>query len=216
MKRISGVWGGAILLALTICTTVLASNREVNIKSTGVLEFMETDGTSAKIDSSDLRLLAKEIDELETWYRASVEEAYLKGLNEGLKSEDLEIQYVYHKHKPYKDSIVHSDTNPGGCYTANGHTHDATGKCGTSSPVLTRISYHHYGDFIASQFQCNCGYIARIEWAPDEPEPKPVCYNFGGHFTCGSPTNTWKLGCGKIEDVTIESATIVFPKGYNP
>lgn len=49
-----------------------------------------------------------------------------------------EIEYEIHTHvdgngNAVTDDTVYSDTDPGGCYVAAGHTHDAVGTCPTAS-----------------------------------------------------------------------------------
>lgn len=121
---------------------------------------------------------------------------------------------------------VYSLTNPGGCYSAAGHTHDKTGACAkrhvcdsncytACTGSMRRITYHNYrdgcswhsyGDYEATQYQCStCNTIQRLQWSHGpEPEAPKSCCNVVHHCTgilntynCGnSPVNTWTIQCG--------------------
>ena len=138
---------------------------------------------------------------------------YTIGLAESLKN--ASIKYTYHKHVDGKNNevsgtTIYSLTNPGGCYVAKGHTHNKTGNCSTATgtrtdrvPVGTcscATSHSEYGG------SCGHGDHGCVRCGVQIYGDKTVSYSY---YTCGEPTNTWILGCGKT-DKTIESATITF------
>ena len=150
--------------------------------------------------------------------KTNYNQGYTDGFNKAMNG--ASISYVYHKHKSntgVTGTTVYSSINPGGCYRANGHTHDATGACQKS---LVDIGPSEHCTFVMG---CPDGLDAGVEgcW---------VCFECGSHtpgwsgsgsntcygshteevYSCGEPTNTWTIGCGKTTS-TIESATITFP-----
>lgn len=183
--------GGALVLTLALGTTALAdSSRESKIKSQGVLEYQDNLGNTAKIDSSDLRLLANEIDVLEEWYREAVKEAWNDGYAAHVPG-DAKIEYVYHEH---------TGSNGTGCYTKGRHVHR---NCPGGTVQCGPISWSgEYGTC------AGCGKRATA-----------ATFNNGGGSehgvyknTCNNqPINTWELGCGKTAGVTIEEAHIIYP-----
>lgn len=130
----------------------------------------------------------------------------------------------------------HTHNKTGTCGTKY-TTHVHNGSCATKVVTTTtkcggpmnQISAHDYGSFVARQYQCFlCGTIIRHEAARWEEMPPPltVCtedkvskqtvyacnnapLNTGMVYTCGSPTNTWTVQCGKSTS-SIDEAHIVF------
>ena len=154
-------------------------------------------------------------DEINTEIDNIYRERYTKGYEDGVKktSTNAKIVYIYHKHKK-EDGTLSSDTiystsNPGGCYGADGHTHNATGTCGT---------IYHPGTAGSKYLYCTtCGW----RWAvgdvytacPKHPGTTVIKSKPGTpawtEYTCGDYINTWIVKCGKNSS-TIESATITF------
>lgn len=152
---------------------------------------------------------------------ADNERAYQRGLEDGRtgNDSDVELQYTYHVHVdgngdgPIDDgNVTYTKSNPGGCYKGAGHTHNKTGTCPLGSQYTlavdsyTEYENHHVG------FRYSCSYCNKITHTAeyDKWEAAPhvstiACPNT--HYGCGSPTNTWKIGCGKkagqIESVTM-------------
>lgn len=133
---------------------------------------------------------------------------------------------TYHVHlNGATASTVYSATNPGGCYVAGGHTHNATGTCASGYSYHEHTSACDYTvtyrgnmectsrDGQYSYFRCdNCGFTDRSydggaseNWGYGRC-PKCAIYNYncsgvpnaGFQYTCGSPVNTWVLGCNNL------------------
>ena len=118
---------------------------------------------------------------------------------------------VYHKHVKGNGTLssgtIYSTSNPGGCYVGSGHKHNATGGCDS----------HTEGEYEG----CSCSSCVCPQYSGTGSST--ICENCGhghhvgrcgagessGHtvYDCGSPTNTWKIGCGKTEGVYIDSYT---------
>lgn len=157
------------------------------------------------------------------------EKFYQRGLEDGMAGTDknVDIQYTRHAHvgngkSGWADSYVFYQSNsPGGCFAAKGHTHDATGKCDyttettrcqwraslppgvTGHPVCeahgSGVDYEYWlKNYAWSNNDDPGGYII---FGCDAPGPTVT------YYTCGSPTNTWAVGCGKKAG-KIESATV--------
>lgn len=152
---------------------------------------------------------------------ADNERAYQRGWEDGSteNDSDVELQCTYHVHVdgngdgPIEDgNIIYTKSNPGGCYKGAGHTHNKTGTCPPGSKYTlavdsyTEYENHHVG------FRYFCSYCNKVthtaEYDTWEAAPHVstiACPNT--HYGCESPTNTWKIGCGKkagqIESVTM-------------
>lgn len=107
---------------------------------------------------------------------------------------------VYHTHTGGNGGTIYSSTSPGGCYRAAGHTHNALGRCSTTEvtveerhSVVTGCPRPHDPTAVVD-YCTGCG----KEWGAHTGPSYHVC---GSHketrYTCGSPTNTWVVGCGK-------------------
>lgn len=210
---------GGVILSLLFSTPVQAavSNRVVNIKSHGV--FVGRNGSKEVVlDSADLRYLANQLDVLDRT---------IQGLT--LQS-NANIEYNYHEHKKgdgaLSSSTVYSATDPGGCYRGSGHTHNKTGTCSTKQvPVgqcqWVTTGFKNQGYCSVTQTPANHRYVKctvcgrRVDGGctncgsgmPDASQS--VCSGTITQYTCGSPTNTWVIGCGKTTS-SIDSAYIVF------
>lgn len=159
-----------------------------------------------------------------------VNAAYAQGYKDGVDKtvENAKISYIYHKHVrgdgTESEAVIYGADAPGGCYVGAGHTHNATGGCPVSDYPTTTISVpcgsFHYGgedENGNAYYVCDaCGTTANKNGANDGEN------NGGEHYRgvevtdydhpiygCGSPVNTWVLGCNKTTS-TIESATITF------
>ena len=70
---------------------------------------------------------------------------YIRGYADGFAnaSDGISVEYIYHMHKDgdgneYDDgAVIYSTTDPGGCFVANGHTHNKTGTCPTTTSTTT-------------------------------------------------------------------------------
>lgn len=177
----------------------------------GAVENNISEGTAAWLDG-----------ELIIGNGADNDAYYKQGFVDGQLSlyDKASISYVYHEHSGNStETTVYTDTNPGGCYVGAGHTHNAINTCPTTTVDTGPCSstHFHYGcwehDIPGSDGEgcwiCEqCGRHSR-GWSGSESW---TCNNshYKEVYNCGSPVNTWTIGCGKIPSVTIESATIVF------
>lgn len=140
------------------------------------------------------------------YYNKGYAEGYAQSIN------SVAISYTYHKHTNGNGDIVtkatvYSSAAPGGCYIAAGHKHNAITTCSTTTTKTKKTHTHsmHAGT-------CpHCGHVTHEGDTDSNGYANHSCTytSTTTSYTCGSPTNTWKLGCGKTES-TIESATIIF------
>lgn len=140
------------------------------------------------------------------------------------------VQSSVHHHcrsSGLSDGTLYTTSNPGGCYKSAGHTHDKTGTCSKTANYEHSCdggcgseTYTAYDDYPC--YACNIG---------SEHNPGPCRGHVrtrswhsqnqvitGYSYSCGSPTNTWKIGCGyaqhEIRPVpTIALATSSYPTG---
>lgn len=144
---------------------------------------------------------------------------YNRGYADGYANvvDSASISYAYHEHKNGNNQVVttspiYATSNPGGCYKAAGHTHNATGTCSsTYIPGKTcggEVGWVS-GPSGTMDFQrcCSCGAL----WSDSNNDGRCDAVTQAAQtiWHCGSPTNTWTIQCGKTEK-TIESATITF------
>lgn len=146
---------------------------------------------------------------------ADNERAYQRGLQDGAAGtgDGIEIQQAYHIHAGSSDKnpipdgdVYYSASNPGGCYVASGHTHDAGGlDCGTiehGNTVSVSGSYFEPNEIFGYwHFSLKCT-LCFYTWEYTAPAPSDLpteCHNCFGRErrTCTNQTNTWKIGCGK-------------------
>lgn len=146
-----------------------------------------------------------------------VNTAYANGYSDGVDYAigHANVEFVYHVHVNGDGDTVTAQTvyttqNPGGCYIAAGHTHNMTGTCSYyTTPIRfcgAGCNWTHYDDSgIHNEWKCSNGHSRP---AGENPCQKRVS---GGDkvYTCGSPVNTYVLGCGKTTS-TIEQAIINF------
>lgn len=152
---------------------------------------------------------------------ADNDRSYQRGREDGSAGSDgdVDIRYTYHTHVdgngdgPIEDdSVVYTADDPGGCYREAGHTHNKTEECPAGSQYTMQLdSYTEYGDNTCGvRWYCRiCHEVTKTGryTVGESPHPTTVdCPN--KHYTCGSPVNTWVIGCGKSAG-QIESATIV-------
>lgn len=134
---------------------------------------------------------------------------------------------VYHSHvyvdengniQPANPSspTIYSLTNPGGCYVAAGHTHNATGTC---PRILRHVSFYrdvHERDdnnnegkycIIGRCPVCDNGNIhvhnSNYQLLKKYYNGEILYYHCTPPYNCGSPVNTWVIGCGINSSVPI-------------
>lgn len=125
----------------------------------------------------------------------------------GFETYDADTDTYVNTIEPSSVSPMYTTTNPGGCYKASGHTHNKTGTCPTHQ--ITVKDRHSVvtgcprpNDPTAVVDYCTgCG----KEWGA---HTGPSYHECSTHketvYDCGSYTNTWVLGCGKKEGVSID------------
>lgn len=126
---------------------------------------------------------------------------YTAGYTDGLngKLNGISISYVYHQH-------TGSASSGSGCYTKGIHNH--TSSCGIKYGTHHVVNTDHYdgGNVYRECIYCGMGGYVYDDWHTGD---WGTCYSNQVGYSCGSPTNSYALGCGKTEN-TIESATIIF------
>lgn len=154
-----------------------------------------------------------------------VNSAYTQGYYDGVHYTvaNANIEYVYHQHVTGAGTLssgtLYAASSPGGCYVASGHTHDALFTC-AKTPVYGHIcdSSCHYVEGYSTPPATS--YCTIHSYHPCEHE-KPGYVDghwehssntgiVGYNYSCGYPTNTWVIGCGRTAGVTIDSATVRF------
>lgn len=126
------------------------------------------------------------------------------------------ISYNYHKHVNGKNEVVGQSTvygtsSPGGCYRSAGHEHNRTASCPSHIEPVDFTHEHWVAGTWGDNIWCpHCGFCSTFEVGANGRMHHCVFYGERRVYTCGYPTNTWTVGCGKTTS-TIESANIVFP-----
>ena len=130
---------------------------------------------------------------------------YALGYTDGYADlqQNVSIQYIKHVHVD-KDGNQYSDgktltqlNNPGGCFKGNGHNHN--GQCGTTTTSSPCNNTGQYWDGTRCRI---CGRIGSGSGSCGGTK-------YQTSYTCGSPTNTWILGCNKTSN-SIEKAELTF------
>lgn len=130
---------------------------------------------------------------------------YAKGYTDGYvkNTENVDIRNVYHTHtdasgNSYSDNTTLTQLdNPGGCFKAKGHTHNE--QCGKTT---TKSACNNGGQYWDGNRCRSCGSIGSGSGACGGTIYKTS-------YTCGSPVNTWILGCNKNSS-SIEKVEIIF------
>ena len=155
---------------------------------------------------------------------ADNERAYQRGIADGNagNSNDVKIQYTYHVHtgnsgkNPIPDGdVYYSTSNPGGCYAAEGHTHNMTGQCSQEKHIESTPGTPCTKD-IVSTTETAGGVVGVCEFGHHSPNTSGICGVMQDDeeietwvYTCGTPNNTWKINCGKSAGKTVEEATVI-------
>lgn len=160
---------------------------------------------------------------------ADNERAYQRGLQDGAAGtgDGIEIRQSYHVHtgnsgkNPIPDGdVYYSASDPGGCYVASGHAHDAGGlDCGTiehGNTVSVTGSYFEPNEIFGYwhfSLKCTLCYNTWEYTAPDDSTLPTVCHHCFGieRRTCTNQTNTWEIGCGKSTE-QLEGTVIIIRK----
>ena len=132
------------------------------------------------------------------------------------------VEYVYHVHEGGTSSVIYSKTTVGGCYKANGHTHNKTGTCSTKTVIedcpghvtfTTADMKAQFGNGTWYGYKpcpvCGTSIQSTKKEASTWGEPCTANPTEVTTYTCGNPVNTYKRSCGKTTK-TIEKAIIVF------
>lgn len=157
----------------------------------------------------------------------SSENAYNNGYADGFSKvvDGLSISYTYHIHKDSDEkvyntgAILYTTTEPGGCFKANGHTHNKTGTCTTKTTYCNATATSSNWSWDSGRHRdyrtwtCTNGH----RWGEDGSDDHvsggggqtTTCGMPMTSYTCGNYVNTYILGCGKTE-ASIDSATIVY------
>lgn len=124
-------------------------------------------------------------------------QGYIDGFNKEL--DGISINYIYHSHSG-------NSNTKGGCYTKaiHNHTESCSKEYGTHHVVFTE----HYD---GARVYMKCTYCGLGGYYSDgwDIGDWGTCEKNIKRYTCGSPAQSYGLGCGKTEN-SIESATIVF------
>lgn len=234
---LAAVLGGGIL---TILQPTEVHAEKLPIKSSGVVQFINPANEEVYLDSADLVYLQNEIDELQKLYEPKLVTAYNNGYSDGqAKKSGPTVKHQYHVHvdangKSYANgTTLYATSNPGGCFVGAGHTHNACGACPyhtvyhpeeghdetyicswratgnvENAGMLGVCPYHptesytweHWGGYSAA-----CGHT-ETTYVVDSPAWTETIYD------CGSPTNTWRLGCGKSTSTIINTTLTFYPE----
>ena len=189
-----------------MCNGILWSQSVDHLEATPIVADNLTAGTAAWVNGTCI-----------IGNGADNEGAYKKGIEDGEDGdgEDIDMDYTYHTHKngvgeEVTEETVYALINPGGCYVPAGHTHNVLSKC-DSVQHAAQICGHaqDYWDVEAQKFRCP--YHGGDYSAESGGECSYIIQEAYTEWKCGSPTNTWKIGCGK-ENGDIESVVITIRK----
>lgn len=110
----------------------------------------------------------------------------------------------YHAHHKGDGTLssgkLYASSNPGGCYVGNGHTHNAVVTCSTrqvdgdhrwGDNHVHGDSHDGVPDNCRTCKGCGAHELYYTEYGPTCPGNKTT------EYSCGSPVNTWKIGCNK-------------------
>lgn len=190
-----------------ICSGILQSQSVGHLTAAPIIADNLTAGTAAWVNGACI-----------IGNGADNERAYKKGVKDGEEDdgEDIDKKYAYHKHvngagEEVSDETFYSISNPGGCYAADGHTHNKGGAVCTSTENKRTVTHNHefHGTRGDATTCPHCGKMIN-----DFPEGGGyVTHECSYHvtdtvWTCNPKgTNKWKIGCGKdagqIESVII-------------
>ena len=156
------------------------------------------------------------------------EKSYQRGLEDGMAGvgEDVDIQYTYHVHIGNGDSgwadgyVFYQSNDPEGCFAAGGHAHDRTDVCSytTQTTLCTwrgSLPPGTLGQPVCGTHGSGSNYenwLKKYVWRKDDDPGGYVIFGCSAPvtkttYTCGFPTNTWTITCGKKAG-QIESATV--------
>lgn len=157
------------------------------------------------------------------------EKSYQRGLEDGMagECEDVDIQYTCHEHVGNGESgwedghVFYQSNSPEGCFAAGGHTHNGTGTCSytiinTTCKWRASLPPGVLGQPVCDKHGSGTDYeewLRKYAWSNKDDPGGYVIFGCDypitmTSYTCGSPTNTWRIACGK-EAGQIESATVV-------
>lgn len=202
--------------------------RKSNIKSHGVFVSQNGNDEEAVLSSEDLYYLADQLDVLDQTIQGLTLQA----------NASIEYTYHTHKTGDGIESYgtLYSTDAPGGCYVPGGHTHNKTGTCPSGYTYHVHTSTCSYTETYLGEYKCtsryngtsyfkcnHCGHeTSNYDGGASQGWGIGHCHhcsiknyscsgvlNAGYTYYCGSPTNTWVLGCGKSTS-TIDEAHIVF------
>lgn len=151
---------------------------------------------------------------------ADNKKAYQRGIADGRAENDgeIDIRYTPHTHtgksgkNPIPDGdVYYSVSNPGGCYVAAGHLHDAAGTCSTKQVKKEEecgctVQYEEHADGRPCD-NCRHSHFGRGGVYPDHCAA-PVTRTTT-EYDCGNPTNTWEIGCNKKAGQIVSAEVIV-------
>lgn len=163
---------------------------------------------------------------------ADNERAYKRGIEDGEKGDGdgIEMEPTYHAHAGNGESgwsdetVFYQTENPGGCYVGNEHTHNKTGSCSKRLEEcqgycnFSMGCWHNDESFMSQSGEgcwiCQfCGKHRRGWSGSADRDGHTSCDNTVTVYTCGSPDNTWKIGCGKKAG-DLESVTVIVHKNH--
>lgn len=193
-----------------LCNGILQSQSVDHLQATPVIADNLTAGTAAWVNGTCI-----------IGNGADNERAYKKGKEDGEDGdgEDMDIEYTYHTHvnglgEEVTELTVYTLDDPGGCYKADGHEHNKTGKCPSEEKTRPVVHDHEVKGSYGDHFVCeHCGYHTTFGEG-DSGAYKTHSCSYNHHYTaynCGSPTNKWSILCGKDQG-DIESVVITIRK----
>lgn len=110
---------------------------------------------------------------------------------------------IYHTHSGGNGQTIYSNSNPGGCYVAKGHTHNAVTTCSTGT---REVSYQVNSNKVVNYVESGTGIVHYMQQCPvcgsSASPDSPFTHTHKrteSYYTCGSANNTWGLGCGKTQ-----------------
>ena len=200
-----------------ICVGIRQSQSVDHLEAAPAIADNISTGAAAWVDGQCIIGTGKDVnDAYDRGYDEGSADGYRQGYADGYADhvpDDARIEYIYHEHAGNSGldiipdgHVYYSLDNPGGCYVGS-HTHNKTGMCPSKQESCPGylIIYGENTEIV------KCDYCGNRFFPNEEPrhyygEKCPLSITV---YTCGSPVNTWNIGCGKSTS-TIIGATIVW------
>lgn len=151
---------------------------------------------------------------------ATADVDYVEVYNSDNVSQVKSPVHHHHTNTGLSSGTLYASSNPGGCYVAGGHTHDAVVACPKTAVYKHACDGGCGGGWETVYFSDGCAHCNAAdgteynEGAACRGHEQYVSWHSDNqvfshwNYTCGSPTNTWKIGCGYSQHQIVPVPTI--------